>query len=172
MVRRVKYGALLAALAVVGAAFGQIERPVRLGEHLPPLDLHYVKGEPIQRPDRHNVTLIEFWATWCKPCQITIPHLTELQHRYGERGLQIVGISDEPRKLVTEFVQAQGAKMDYAVAVDNDRKTTNRFRQLDSPIPRAYLFNETGKLIWIGHPADNDLERLIQELTDELQADS
>lgn len=167
-----KYIAAIAVLAVACAAFPQIERPVRIGEKLPPLELSYVKGAPIDPPNGANITLVEFWATWCKPCLRTIPHLTELHHRYGDRGLQIVGVSDESRDVVLPFVEEMGQKMDYPVAVDVNNKTTNRFRGTDTPIPRAYLFNELGTLIWIGHPADPELEQLIKELTEELNQDS
>lgn len=165
---RLKHAATLAALVLACAAASQVERPINLGETLPPLDLEYVKGSAIAEPNGEKITLVEFWATWCAPCLRTIPHLTELQHRYGDDGLQIVGISDETRETVQPFVDQMGEKMEYAVAVDMQNKTSNRFREPGGPIPRAYLFNESGRLIWIGHPADHNLERLIKELTEEL----
>ena len=162
----------LALIAAACAATAQVERPVRLGEKLPPLELDYIKGDKIIAPNGKNITLVEFWATWCKPCLKTIPHLTAIQKRFEDRGLQVIGISDESRDLVDAFVHEMGAKMDYSVAVDVNRKTSNRFRENDSPIPRAFLFNEEGTLIWIGHPADENLERLIDEVTSELQEGS
>lgn len=167
-----RFTATLAALALACAAFSQMERPVRIGDPLPPLELDYVKGKPIDRPDGNTITVVEFWATWCKPCLRTIPHLTDLERRFGEKGLQIVGVSDESAATVRPFVRKMAGKMDYRVAVDIQNRTTKRFRDLNGTIPRAYLFNEQGTLIWIGHPANAQLEKLIEELTDELNPDS
>ena len=162
----------LAALSFACAALAQLSRPIRLGESLPPLEVDYVKGDSIDAPNGHNITVVEFWATWCAPCRMTIPHLSELQARYGDRGFQVVGISDEPPETVVPFVKQMADQMNYRVAVDRDGQTTLRFRDPEDGIPRAFLFNELGALVWIGHPADNDLEQLIKELTDELNKNS
>jgi len=60
--------------------------------------------------------VLNFWATWCGPCRIEIPWLVDLQARYKDRGLVILGIStdDEPgdlRKFASDF------KMNYPVLV-------------------------------------------------------
>jgi cytochrome c biogenesis protein CcmG/thiol:disulfide interchange protein DsbE len=46
-----------------------------------------------------NVVLIDFWATWCAPCRISIPELVNLHKKYSDKGLVILGISmDSPRQ--------------------------------------------------------------------------
>lgn len=150
-------------------AYAQLDRPIRLGEKMPLLELDYVRGQPIDpRPNQNTITIVEFWATWCEPCIHTIPHLTEIYHRYGPRGLQIVGISTEPIGVIEPFVNQMDEKMDYTVAADRRARTSTRFRDPDASIPAAYLFNEEGVLIWKGHPAHPELEELVHELLDEL----
>ena len=54
---------------------------------------HWVKGEPVDVSS--GVHVVEFWATWCPPCLTSIPHLTELQEKFKDRGVNIIGVSDE-----------------------------------------------------------------------------
>jgi thiol-disulfide isomerase/thioredoxin len=63
---------------------------------------------------RGKVIVIDFWATWCGPCKVEIPHFVEFQEKYGPKGLQIIGISvdDTPEKLLP-YVKEY--KMNYPV---------------------------------------------------------
>jgi peroxiredoxin len=71
-------------------------RSVTLAEH---------KGE---------VILLDFWATWCGPCKFEIPGLVDLQSRYGQAGLQVIGVSvDDTAKQIEPF--AAEYKMNYPV---------------------------------------------------------
>lgn len=68
---------------------------------LPPLILNDLKGQKRNLYDWHGkVILLNFWATWCKPCQIEIPDFIDYQNRYADQELQIIGVGlDEVRKL-------------------------------------------------------------------------
>jgi thiol-disulfide isomerase/thioredoxin len=61
-----------------------------------------------------KVVVIDFWATWCGPCKVEIPHFIEFQEKYGPQGLQIVGISvDDPVDKLAPYVKEMG--MNYPV---------------------------------------------------------
>ena len=47
-----------------------------------------------------KLTLIDFWATWCKPCVKAIPKLNEIYKEYKEKGVNIIGVNcDGPRSI-------------------------------------------------------------------------
>ena len=61
-----------------------------------------------------KVIVLDFWATWCGPCKVEIPHFIEFQKKYGAKGLQVVGISvDDPVDKLAPYVKEMG--MNYVV---------------------------------------------------------
>src|SRR5690606_34274883 len=51
-----------------------------------------LKGEPVERFEPGQVYVMEFWATWCRPCIDGFPHLTELQEEHGD-DVRIIGVN-------------------------------------------------------------------------------
>ena len=112
---------------------------------------HWVKGKSVDISKGVNV--VEFWATWCPPCRTSIPHLTEIQIKYKEHGVNIIGVTNEPLETVEPFVNRMGKKMEYGVAVDKGLSTSNEFmgRYDLRGIPHAFVIKD-GKIVWHGHP--------------------
>jgi thiol-disulfide isomerase/thioredoxin len=104
--------------------------------------------------------LIEFWATWCPPCRASIAHLNELDKKYHDRGLEIVGISDEDKSVVESF--RARTPMHYAVALDTDQKLANGFQV--QTIPQAWLFDKDGRVVWSGHPLELEEQTIARVL--------
>ena len=92
-----------------------------------------------------KVLLLDFWATWCGPCKVEIPHFVEFQERYGKDGLQIVGIStdDTPEKLIP-FIATM--KMNYPVLQGLGRDDVMDAYGPMIGIPVSVLISRDGKI--------------------------
>ncbi|HIC84959.1 MAG TPA: TlpA family protein disulfide reductase, partial [Desulfobacterales bacterium] len=76
------------------------------GPVAPNFSLSSIEGDRISLKDfRGSIVLIDFWATWCPPCRMSIPELVRLQREYEDEGLVILGVSlDDPAQAQT-FLQ-------------------------------------------------------------------
>lgn len=55
---------------------------------------------------RGSVVVVNIWATWCPPCRHELPELDRLQQDYRERGLIVLQISDEPRQILSDYLES------------------------------------------------------------------
>ncbi len=76
---------------------GKLERMkvVAIGQPYTDFELATPKGGTLKVSDVHNgnVLLIDFWASWCRPCRIANPELVDIYHDYHDRGFEILGVS-------------------------------------------------------------------------------
>ena len=111
-----------------------------------------------------KVILLNFWATWCGPCQEEIPSLVELQHRYGDQ-LVILGVSiDDPLNKLKPY--ATKMHMNYPVLVGKDRQDVQDAYGPLFGIPVSVFVDREGK-IWKRHAgiaSKDQFEREIKAL--------
>lgn len=163
-------GLLLAISAAVLA--GSPAQAADLGDPAPELKIAtWVKGDPVTLADGKGkqIRIVEFWATWCGPCRITIPHLTEMQKKYKDKGVVVIGVSvDQNQAAVAPFVKEWGKKMEYTVAIDNNHETATAYMDaygMDG-IPAAFVVDQENRIVWYDYPSDpaNKIEHVIDQL--------
>ena len=146
-----------------------VDVALKSGQKAAPLDgLTYIKGDAVTF-EEGKIYVVEFWATWCPPCRTSIPHLTEVQKQFKDKGVTVIGISNEKEiESVKAFVAEQGKKMDYTVAVDSEGKAGDGYMKAfkQNGIPTAFIVDGKGTIAWIGHPMDG-LEEALKEVVAE-----
>jgi thiol-disulfide isomerase/thioredoxin len=118
-----------------------------------------------------KVVILDFWATYCPPCLVEIPHLKELQAKYGKENLEVIGLhvgGADDRPKVPQF--ADKLKIDYTLATPENELTRFIFTNTDS-IPQTAIFDRKGKLVkkivgfdaQIKQDLDDTIERTVNE---------
>lgn len=156
---------LLMGAALMASSVSSLSA-AKLGDPAAPLTIkNWVKGDKVDVRDGKHVYVVEFWATWCPPCRTSIPHLTELQKKFKDKGVVFIGISDEPASKVEPFVKQMADKMDYTVACDDERKSSKGYMAAydQHGIPTAFIVSKDGKVLWFGHPM-GELETKLEEV--------
>jgi len=126
-----------------------------------------VKGETRRLGDwRGRVLIVNYWATWCAPCREEIPVFVKLQERYGDRGLQFVGIAiDQPGK-VAEFAREFGINYPLLLGGVETIELVRQVGNRAGVLPYTLVIDRKGKLVSreLGALKEDRLEGLIQPL--------
>jgi len=127
----------------------------------PELSLTDLGGQKLELSShRGKVVLLDFWATWCAPCRTEIPLLVDLQKKYGNQGLQVIGISlDDDPKAVRGFYKQ--FKMNYPVAI-GDANLAERYGGILG-LPVNFVIDREGR-IHTKHLGEVDISLIEQEI--------
>jgi thiol-disulfide isomerase/thioredoxin len=127
----------------------------------PKFSLTDISGQKLTLDDyKGKVILLDFWATWCGPCRIEIPGFVELQKRYRDQGLAVIGISmDDGPEPVKDFYKQ--FNMNYPVAV-GDEKLAEMYGGILG-LPTTMLIGRDGR-IYAKHVGATDLSVFESEI--------
>lgn len=153
-------GFLVYTFAFAGNSGGVVEP----GKKAPNFELPGLNGETVRLSDyRGQVVLVNFWATWCKPCQIEMPEFQAVYEKYRDNGFTILGVNQaEPPELVRPYVEEGGYS--WTFALDEKGKISERYAVYG--IPQSYLIDRDGKVVymWLGIATQDSLESQLAKL--------
>lgn len=134
----------------------------------PAFTLKNAQGQAVKLADyKGKVVLVNFWATWCGPCEAEIPWFIEFQQKYKDRDFAVLGISmdDDGWKSVTPYVESH--KMNYQVLL-GDQVVAQQYGDIDS-LPTSFVLDRQGRIAatHIGLVDKRDYQDEILKLLDD-----
>jgi len=112
----------------------------------PSFTVHTFDGRTLKFSELHGKPVIlDFWATWCRPCRAGMPHLSSIQERYRDKGLVVIGLSvdDGEAAGVKHFAEQLGVKFRVGMA---DEQVLDDFGPIRS-IPTTVFIDRKGAVV-------------------------
>lgn len=112
-----------------------------------------------------KAVVVDFWATWCAPCRITMPHLQALAERYPDQlAILAISLDQEPQRVVPPFADRFG--LTFTLLADPGAARVAHEWGGVSSIPTAYLIDPQGLIVekWVGVKSLQEYERRIRRV--------
>ncbi|MCA6115105.1 redoxin family protein [Bradyrhizobium sp. WSM 1738] len=140
---------------------------LRMESPAPPIKVeNWLRGQPLTSFQPGKVYVVEFWATWCGPCVAAMPHLVQLQDKYKDSGVEVLGVAacerartaDEARTNLDAWLTEKFSNLNYRIGFDY---TGNMNKLWMDPsfsvgIPTSFVVDRDGRIAFIGFPTQLD----------------
>ena len=138
-----------------------------IGTRRPDFSLGSNSNEIISAGDFDGqVVLINFWATWCKPCREEMPMLVNLHHEYNEQGLVVIGIAMEKMEKAAAFAAELGVDYEILAGTTDVMVVAKNYGNLSGALPYSVLIDRDGIIRWteLGVLDEKELKRQLGKL--------
>jgi len=121
-----------------------------------------------------KITILDFWATWCKPCARAIPKLVSLYEAYKDSGVQVIGISvDSPRNQAKVKPYVNSVGITYPILLDSNSELMSELQV--TVLPTILIIDDQNEISFIHRgyrPGDEiflkeEIDKLIRSKTPE-----
>lgn len=136
-----------------------------IGSPAPDWELPTATGEKVNLKSlRGKVVVLDFWASWCGPCRIAMPHMQKLHERFKNDPVVVYGVNCRERaggiEKALAFVKEKG--FTYPQLIDANGQVANAFRV--GGIPRFYVIDPDGKILHTSAGAGPQLEQVLSQV--------
>ncbi|GAB4073548.1 thiol-disulfide oxidoreductase ResA [Barrientosiimonas marina] len=142
---------ILLLIAVIYALISNLsedETDVDVGKQAPDFKLDQINAnnerETVQLSDlRGKGVMLNFWGTWCKPCEKEMPYMESLYPEYKNKGIEIVAVNlDATKFVVHKFIDKHD--LTFPVPYDDDEEVMNAYNV--EPLPTTFFINPQGEI--------------------------
>ena len=139
------------------------------GETAPEFSLRDINGQEVSLSDyKGKVVLVNFWATWCGPCKLEMPHLDKMDREFEEKGFEVISISTDDARAASKvkpLIKRGG--YGFTVLLDKDTAVVSKYNPAKT-LPYNVLINRSGGIhkVFQGYnPGDEvELRKEVEEL--------
>jgi peroxiredoxin len=120
---------------------------LKVGTQAPDFVLVDLNGQKHQLSDyKGQGVFLNFWGTWCKPCEKEMPYIKNSYHHFKDKGVQVLAVNiGESDVAVSKYVERK--KMDFPNMIDKDSQVQNAYNV--NPLPVTFLIDPDGKVVKI-----------------------
>jgi len=134
------------------------------GKLAPDFELTSLDGKRVKLSDyRGKAVLLNFWATWCSPCKVEMPWFVDLQKKYGNDGLVVLGVAmdDSDSSKIAQFASEMG--VNYPVLLGTD-KISEEYGNVEF-LPTSFYIDREGRFVGkgVGLLARREIEGNVQK---------
>src|SRR5881296_673432 len=133
---------LILIVASLVGFYGMAGRPPLVGAPAPEIALKDLQGQEVRLSDLHGkIVLLNFWATWCKPCKEEMPAMQAAYDKLRSEGLVVLAVNElEDAGKVAEHIRTHGHT--FLVVMDHDNRVANRYGVVG--LPASFLIDRQG----------------------------
>jgi peroxiredoxin len=141
----------------------KIRASLVVGNKFPEFSVTDINGKPLSTTAfKGKVVLVDFWATWCVPCVMSLPDVIQTYKTYHSKGFDVIGVSlDEDPQRLKRFIHDR--EMDWPQFNDGRKWDGELVRNYGvQQIPTTYLLDKEGRIIGADLQGE-DLEKAVKK---------
>ncbi|MDX8359770.1 MULTISPECIES: thiol-disulfide oxidoreductase ResA [Bacillaceae] len=159
---------LVVLLAALGyALYSNIfmtKEAVAKGDQAPDFVLTDLEGNTHRLSDyKGQGVFLNFWGTWCKPCELEMPYMNNQYQYFKDKGVEIIAVDiDESEFSVKKFVDKHG--LTFPVVIDEDSQVMNAYDV--GNLPTTFLIDKDGKVVDIVNKtmSESDVKQYMESI--------